>query len=528
MQIYEEQQIKDLYQRIIDSGKITGNRTKERARKVFCADMKFDLRNGSIPLVTSKYASYNSIVCEFLWMLKGYTDNKYLNKLGTGIWNHWAAENGSVGPLYGAMWRRRPVSLGAMDQVIEISKLAERYPRSEKIVEVEQVAIESVAQLNENWIDYRQKYPREFAVWCDMLSVCGTRFLRAMAEGGMSVTTKMEASRAQRVEWFNNIVKNTVWSQIYQCNDFHTAQPSDIYEPWLCFNNFMLDIGRIGFNENRKSARSITSFFHGVRFYSPETTVFLTPTLRGIYREFIQSNPRLIETHRPLVFTDQIMDLIETLRADPNSRRIVVNSWEPSLIPDPNVEPCKNPDNGLQALTPCHHDWQVTTAPITTEDLIKAANCVINFDNPDNLQALQSALRNVQAEPQVLKNEINVFYKKVGRPLLREHYLNLRFSMRSSDAFLGLPYNLAFYATALRYFAELCNMTPYELVYQGTDVHLYENAIDAAEQYINNSMFPAPQLRLVNIPEHISDLKHVNFVLSGYSHAGTVSASVAV
>lgn len=95
----------DLLKDIKEAGKDHEDRTGVGTRAVFGRQMRFGLSKG-FPLMTTKKVFWKGVVYELLWFLKGDTNVKYLEDHGVKIWSAWKDENGDLGPVYGAQWRR--------------------------------------------------------------------------------------------------------------------------------------------------------------------------------------------------------------------------------------------------------------------------------------------------------------------------------------------------------------------------------------------------------------------------------------
>ncbi len=82
--------------------------------------MRFDMSDGSFPLLTSKRVFFKAIVIELLWFLRGDTNIKYLQENGITIWDEWADEVGNLGPVYGKQWRSWQGYKGHIDQIANL------------------------------------------------------------------------------------------------------------------------------------------------------------------------------------------------------------------------------------------------------------------------------------------------------------------------------------------------------------------------------------------------------------------------
>lgn len=101
-----DHQYETLLQDVLENGTIKTDRTGVGTRSITGATLRYDIRAGIIPLLTTKKIHWKSVIGELLWMLSGSTSAKELReKYGVTIWDEWADERGNLGPIYGAQWR---------------------------------------------------------------------------------------------------------------------------------------------------------------------------------------------------------------------------------------------------------------------------------------------------------------------------------------------------------------------------------------------------------------------------------------
>src|SRR6056297_3424253 len=135
----------DLLQDILDQGVDKSDRTGVGTRSVFGRQVRFNLQEG-FPLITTKKVHLKSIIYELLWFLKGDTNVKYLQEQNVRIWNEWAKDDGSLGPIYGRQWRSWPDgSESGIDQIQQAIEAIKTNPDSRRIV----VSAWNVAELEE-------------------------------------------------------------------------------------------------------------------------------------------------------------------------------------------------------------------------------------------------------------------------------------------------------------------------------------------------------------------------------------------
>lgn len=98
-----------LIEHILSTGVRKHTRTGIDTYSVWGHQLRFDVSDDTIPLLTTKRVHTKSIIHELLWMISGNTNVRYLQDNGVSIWNEWTNESGDLGPIYGAQWRAWPI-----------------------------------------------------------------------------------------------------------------------------------------------------------------------------------------------------------------------------------------------------------------------------------------------------------------------------------------------------------------------------------------------------------------------------------
>lgn len=546
----------DLVRRVLNDGVKKGDRTGTGTTSLPFQQMRFDLRGGSIPLLTTKKMFTRGVIYELLWYLEGNTSSKELERNNVNIWKEWSDEDGYLGPIYGEMWRAFPPPDGyfpipkrEITDDTSIKSFITGIPPNTPAGKYTGETFTNIQGLRYTvyHIDGTQPNGRkgnttstytirfENSGWVkphvstrgirtgkfldqSLPSVCGVGIL-----GDYANKHETEINKRLRRVWEQMI------SRCYNNNDvqYHNygGKGIKVCNRWLVLSDFIedaktlpnwhqaknhkgyeLDKEYFGYNkiyhpdscawvrkthnnQNKPTNTPIVlsnsqtrKFFPSLRSASAFLGVSQTPLshrlrhnlntpINGFKVNEFKDNNYVI---RPLPVFDQIANVIHQLRTNPNDRRMIVNSWHPSLTPSLYVD--VSPDNraslGYQSLPPCHTMFQFWTG---------------------------------------------------GENDLRCHLYQ-----RSCDVGLGVPFNIVQYSILTHMVAQVTGFEATEFVWTGGDVHIYNNHQSQLLEQICRDPYPSPTLKLNPEVKEIDDFKYEDFEIVGYQHHPTIKMEVSV
>jgi thymidylate synthase len=119
---------------VLEHGTPKEDRTGVGTLSLFGERLRYDLSR-DFPLVTTKKVHFRSIAYELLWFLRGDGNVAWLQENGVSIWDEWAAEDGSLGPVYGVQWRSWPTpDGGTVDQIANVLSTLRSDPDSRRML----------------------------------------------------------------------------------------------------------------------------------------------------------------------------------------------------------------------------------------------------------------------------------------------------------------------------------------------------------------------------------------------------------
>lgn len=168
---------------------------------------------------------------------------------------------------------------------------------------------------------------------------------------------------------------------------------------------------------------------------------------------------------------DQIREIVNTLKENPNSRRMLVSAWNPSVLPNTALSFSENVAKGKAALPPCHAFFQ--------------------------------------------------FYVADGK-------LSCQLYQRSADIFLGVPFNIASYALLTMMMAQVCGYEQGDFIHTFGDAHIYSNHMEQVELQLSREPRELPIMKINPEVKDIFDFNFEDFTLQNYNPYPAIKAKVAI
>ena len=188
------------------------------------------------------------------------------------------------------------------------------------------------------------------------------------------------------------------------------------------------------------------------------------------------------------VWVDQIQNLINDLKTNPDSRRLMVNAWNVGELDQ-------------MVLPPCHYGFQVYTRELSVVERMEYYGAWMKETDNKTFDEL-----------------CQIDYDKLNIP---NRAISLMWNQRSVDTFLGLPFNIASYGLLLMMLADEVNMVPEELIGNLGDVHLYSNHIEQAKEQITREPMKLPS---VHVRDGIFCSSTQDVILENYESHPTIKA----
>ena len=472
----------NLLEKIKTTGIKKSDRTGTGTISLFGQQIEFNLEDG-FPLVTTKKIHLKSVIHELLWFLNGDTNIKYLNDNGVRIWDEWAQTIGDY------------PNENKVSGWIKIKEKIEYVPyNGNYLTRGINAKIHSVDNKLRN-------------TWVNMMKRCYDKqsiSYKAYGKKGVFVDSRWH----NPANFINDVKLLDGWeAKLNNWNDFELDK--DYYGAgyyskdtcvWVSSSENNLYIGnpiKIILNEQE-------NIYHSYKDAENKTGIPKSTLIRWKNSDIVKTRKsnkqyegiEISEVFKPgyvyrKLFTegnlgpiygaqwrnfndkgvDQIQTLVDTLKNNPDDRRMIVTAWNPLVLPISGNTFSDNVSMGRAALPPCHIFFQ----------------CWVGD----------------------------------GR-------LYLKMYIRSWDYFLGGPFNIAGYALLLMMLAQVTNLEPGNLIVTAGDAHLYLNHLEQADLQLTRVPRVLPTMKLNPDVKNIFDFKYEDFELTKYLPYDRIKAQISV
>ena len=559
-------QYHDMALNVLENGTDSDDRTGVGTRRVFGTQSRYDLKDG-FPAATTKRLAWKSVVGEILWFLEGSTDERRLAELTFSkprteltekrtIWTD-NADNQAValgymhnthvkhlGPLYGHTWRRTTVHNS--EEIIEIEPrkvdtifmepaefvMEEPFPTSDDDEFVGRTFVSNGGRqyvvLSKEIKSPNSMYRVQFTdngktMWVSRPNLkngfVGNKLLFGFAIGSDKQSGLTRDQRKIYDLWYNMMTR--CYDSTNKFYEYYGGSGVFVCKRWHDFANFIEDVERLpGFYEWLKDgfAYNLDKDYYAADGYAPNTCVFIPRDMNIAISNKGMNYSKKKVVHFP----------------DGSSFEFLLNKDLMHKYPHMNFthEGIRMSINNGGKHRKCHFSIVDSDKIYRKRVFIDQIRELIERikSTPDSRRLVVSAWNVADVNTMALPpcHTMFQFYVENGE-------LSCQLYQRSSDTFLGVPFNIASYALLTHMIARECGLEVGEFVHTTGDTHIYQNHFDQVIEQLHRAPRSLPTLKIADDFDLMDRLKNgfrlddtARFTLEGYDPHPTIKAPMAV
>lgn len=574
-----DQQYNDCVKYILSNGVRKPNRTGIDTIGVFGYQMRFDLRDDTLPLLTTKKVHTKSIIHELLWMISGSTNIKYLNDNGVTIWNEWSTQAGHLNKIYGFQWRKWeiddwlsdvveiPIRSNGVDAPFEPLKNPTVKPSQDddltgqKLQNNEGDLFTVIRKISKPG-DKNSRYLVQFENTTSLVEGLRPNIRRGQIRDPYKISVFGQGCMGEYKEKhpYYKVAYNLWYNMMRRCYDCSIPQyylyggvGVFVDQQWRCFANFLRDIHDLVYFTKwvaNPSQYDLDKDYFGTSSYSKNTCIFLPskynqilPKLDGC--KYVATNKiseqkyeftvqRWFARQHNIKYSQNISTALHT-SSKQQTRDWVFEKVQPrqgyvyrqQCFVDQVaqiVDKLKNSPNDRRMIISA---WNVAEIPN-----MKLPPCHYTFQfytKPlTQLERIRIATRTYNPNDIFGDSDLEATERFLNAATIPKYELSVLLNQRSCDVGLGVPFNIVQYSLLLHMFAEVANMIPGEFIWSGADVHIYTNHIDQLNEQITRTLYPSPKFHFGRKITNIDDFKYDDFIIEDYKSHPAIKMDVAV
>jgi len=514
---------------ILLNGEDRTDRTGTGTRSLFGLQSCYNLEH-SFPILTSKKIFWKGIVGELLWFLRGETNVKSLQKDNIHFWNDWANENGDLNNVYGGQWRRweQPSTHATLVRI--------RNKENDSPIKhmPEMIALNSITNSDLTGTQFENKEGCRYTVLdkigMDTSNKNSMWRLQFHDTGTITVASRPAIKKGQVKDkyaltvhgvacvgnslydkklydlWYNMIAK--CYNVDHPNYPLYGGQGVSVSTEWKCFEYFQNTISQVPYYwawNKQPSMFNLDKDYFGANQYSKTTAIFLD-------KEY---NKNLSKWSQPFEFKGKIY----------TSPKHCADEYGLDRRRIPEVLSGKRNIDGYDMKAIDAPDGFIYRQQRIVDQIEQVQSSLIN--DPDSRRHIVAAWNPGMIHDMALP-PCHAWFQFYVR---RGEYLDCQLYQRSSDFFLGIPFNVASYSLLTSIMALKTNFKPGRFIHTIGDAHIYSNHIEQVnEQLYSRANHPAPKLIIDPVVKDLAweELKLEHFKLTEYKSEGHLKAPIAV